>query len=75
MGVDRQDQALARMVTDVVVRLRRVPVPDQQAVLVREVLDQFGRPSSGGSTKLYGPSFEGHVVAQVLAVLGEVVVR
>ena len=37
--VDRKDLALARVLALVVVRVRRVPVGDEQPVLVREVLD------------------------------------
>ena len=51
--------------------LRRVVVPDQQAVLVREVGDQF----PAGIREVVGAELERLVIAPVFAVLGEVVVE
>jgi hypothetical protein len=42
VGVDRQQQAGARVLPDVVVAVGRVPVVDEQAVLVRVGLDEVG---------------------------------
>jgi hypothetical protein len=51
--VDREDQARAVVLAGVVVAVRGVPVRDQQARLVREVLDAVcGRSAN---PKLYGP--------------------
>src|SRR6476620_11290722 len=68
VGVDRKDQPLTRVIADVVVRLRRVVVPDEQAVLVREM----GDPVPIRIVEVVWAELEGLVVPAVVAVLRDV---
>ncbi|KDN84967.1 hypothetical protein KCH_34940 [Kitasatospora cheerisanensis KCTC 2395] len=70
MGVDRQDQALAGVVGDVVVRLRGVPQPDQDAVLVGVVLHPV---RTGRRAEVVRAGLQRGVVGHVLTVLDQVV--
>ena len=75
MGVDRQEQAAAAAQTapcgHVVIRERSVPVADQQAVLVGEVLDPVVQDRIAAPTEVVGVG-QPCVEAPVLAELGHV---
>ena len=76
MRVDRQVEAAApsgqAMVPDIVIGKRRVVVPDQQPILIREVFNPVAQTGVVQESEVVGAGTQTVVEAQIVAELGEV---
>jgi hypothetical protein len=72
MCVDRQQQSFTRVCTRAVIGLGGVPVPDQQAILVREVLYEVAQCRIIQETEVVRTGTKAVIVAAIDAELSDV---
>src|SRR5689334_3508486 len=72
MRVNWQDQTRPGVVARVVVGLRRIPIPDEQSIRVREVLDVVLLVRIIEEAEVVRASAQAVVVATILAILGNI---